>query len=118
MNAAVLLDTLDALEATFAASHQRPVLVFKHSLICPISTSAHRRFENFVARNAGRARFALIEIQNARPLSNEVAHRTGIRHESPQALLLRDGAAVWHASHGAITEEAMADALARVSGEV
>ena len=52
-----------------------------------------------------------IEIQNAREVSNAVAEKTGVRHESPQALLLRDGEVVWNASHGAITVESLAGAL-------
>ena len=41
----------------------------------------------------------MIEIQRARPVSIALAERTGVRHESPQALLLRDARVVWHASH-------------------
>lgn len=113
MNEPVLLDTAEALDAAFAASHQQPVFVFKHSLICPISTAAWSRFTNFAHAHAEGAHYLFVEIQNTRPLSNAVAQRTGVRHESPQALLLREGAVVWHASHGGITEATLAEALAR-----
>lgn len=44
-----------------------------------------------------------IDVVDQRPLSQGVARRTGVRHESPQALLFTGGRCVWHASHGAIT---------------
>lgn len=111
MTAPTLIDTPTALDAAFDASHHQPVLLFKHSLICPISTAAWLRFENYARLHPSDARYLLVEIQNARPLSNEIAARTGVRHESPQALLLRGGTVVWHASHGGITEAALDQAL-------
>ena len=41
----------------------------------------------------------ILEVQSARAISNEVADLTGIRHETPQVIILRDGKAVWNASH-------------------
>lgn len=102
----------DALDAAVAASQARPVFVFKHSLICPVSTRADDAFQDFVhERDEDEAGFHRIEIQNARAVSDAVAERTGVRHESPQALLFVDGEVVWHASHGAITRDALAAAL-------
>ncbi|MEM7357326.1 MAG: monothiol bacilliredoxin BrxC family protein [Acidobacteriota bacterium] len=51
-------------------------------------------------------------MQNARDVSNEIAQRTGVKHESPQALLMRDGTVTWHASHWSIQAEALQEALA------
>lgn len=98
------------LDALFEQSRQEPVVVFKHSLTCPISTAAHRRFEAFVDAHPDIA-IGLIEIQNNRELSNAVADRTGVRHESPQAIVLDGGEAVWNASHGAIDQAALESAL-------
>jgi bacillithiol system protein YtxJ len=52
----------------------------------------------------------VLVIENRR-LSDIVAERLGVRHESPQALLIKDGRAVWHASHWSITSEALVNAL-------
>lgn len=100
-------------EDLIQASRTQLVLVFKHSLTCPISHAAFREFEQFLAsRPANDAvRYELIEIQNARPASNAVAERTGIRHESPQALLLEDGKVRWHASHWDITRSSLGRAI-------
>jgi bacillithiol system protein YtxJ len=88
-----------ALEELFARSNQSPVLLFKHSTTCPIS-------------DAGAAgEVALVVVQTARPLSNEIAERTGVRHESPQAIVLRAGKPVWTASHYDITAAAVEQAV-------
>jgi bacillithiol system protein YtxJ len=42
-------------------------------------------------------------VQNHRPVSDTVSQRLGVRHETPQAILIKGGAAVWNASHFRIT---------------
>lgn len=104
---------VDDLDALLERSRERPVWLFKHSVTCGISAGARRRFEDFVgSRGAGEADYALLEVQHARPLSNAVAEATGVRHQSPQVILLRGGEAVWSTSHGAITAPALEKALA------
>lgn len=111
-----VIRTQQELEELFSRSQKGPVLILKHSLICPVSSAAERRFASFVAGQQA-VQVGLIEIQRSRPLSNEVASRTGVRHESPQALLIIDGQAVWHASHGAIDAASLTAALADAPGE-
>ena len=55
-------------------------------------------------------RVLLVKVIEARPLSLRMAEELGIAHASPQAILVRDGRAVWHASHFAITAAALAAA--------
>jgi bacillithiol system protein YtxJ len=55
--------------------------------------------------------YNLITVQTARPISNEIASRLGIRHESPQAILVRDGREIWSASHFAITSSSLRQAI-------
>ena len=108
------LSELAELDEAIVRSHQRPVWIFKHSLICPISTRAWAEYRDFVAEAGdGQADFAVIEIQNARPVSNAAAERTGVRHESPQAILLVDGRPIWNASHSGITARSLAEAAAQ-----
>ena len=96
-----------ALDEWLARSHQGPVVLFKHSLTCPISARAHREMQ----RLGGEV--ALVVVQRARAVSDEVAARTGVRHESPQVFVLRDGQAAWSASHFDITAAAVAAAAGR-----
>ncbi|BBW95217.1 bacillithiol system redox-active protein YtxJ [Geobacillus sp. FSL W8-0032] len=77
-------------------------LFVKHSLTCPISRAAFRECETFAADHPELPVYCLY-VQEARPLSNHIAETTGVKHESPQALLFENGRVVWHASHGNIT---------------
>lgn len=103
------IDDLTALDALLERSREHPVWILKHSLTCPISSQAWGEFRRFAA-DANGAVCAVIEIQRARPVSNAVAERTGVRHESPQALLFRDGKVAWSASHYSIRYEALSRA--------
>ena len=55
----------------------------------------------------------LVEVQNARDLSREIENRTMVAHESPQVMVLRNGQAVWNASHWKVKAEKVADAVIR-----
>lgn len=104
------LTTLDGL--TSALEAEGPLLIFKHSTTCPISASAYRRVAAWAAEHGGDGvPLYLIKVIESRPVSNAVAERLGVRHESPQMLLVRGGACVWHASHGAIDGAAITRAL-------
>jgi bacillithiol system protein YtxJ len=100
----VPVDNRAALDELLARSHREPVVLFKHSLTCPISARAHREMKQLGGE------VALVVVQRARAVSDEVAARTGIGHESPQVFVLRDGKAVWSASHFDITAAAVAAA--------
>jgi bacillithiol system protein YtxJ len=97
------LSDLDELEAAIAESRERPVLVFKHSRTCGISCEALDELRTHVERAEGSASYKLITVQSHRRVSDEAATRLGVRHETPQAILLRDGRPVWTASHFRIT---------------
>ena len=85
-------------------------LLFKHSLICPVSAAAFNEYRHFLAEGAGLPT-AWLDVRGHRSLSQEVEAETGVTHESPQALLVRDGQVVWHASHGGITRDSLRGAI-------
>ncbi len=105
---------VDEIDPLIESSHQTPVMIFKHSLSCPISSAAYREYQRYLDERPADdgVVHTLIEIQNARPVSNAVAETTGVRHESPQALLLRDGKVVWHDSHHRIRVDSLSQAVA------
>ena len=105
------ISDLDMLEAAIAESQERPVLLFKHSRTCGISCEAMDELQAHVAESGGKASYKVITVQSHRRLSDSAAERFGIRHETPQAILLRGGRPVWNASHFRITAEALARAI-------
>lgn len=94
-----------ALEELFARSHNEPVLLFKHSNACPISARAYRQMEEV------KTPVSIVVVQKSRDISQQVAERTGVRHETPQALVLRNGRVVWNASHFDITADVVEQAV-------
>ncbi len=95
----IKLDSTEKLEELFTQSHEKPVLLFKHSTTCPISAGVYEE----VSRVNGDIN--LIIMQSARDISNAVASKTGIRHESPQAIVIKNGEPVYHASHFDVTAD-------------
>jgi bacillithiol system protein YtxJ len=93
-----------ALDALITRSHESPVILFKHSLTCPISARAYREMQQFEGE------VALVVVQRAREVSRAVETVTGVQHESPQAIILRNGRPAWSASHFDITADAVAQA--------
>jgi bacillithiol system protein YtxJ len=102
-----VLTSPDEVDA-FIADHSLAV-IFKAGL-------CHQTAEMFAGiepllEGRGDAAFGLIRVVEARATSDYVATRTGVRHESPQLLVFRDGTMVLHRSHREITAEALAAAL-------
>ena len=101
---------LAALDDLFGRSHTSPVLLFQHDPFCGTSAIAYRELAHLPSE------IPLIDVARAQPLSRAIAERTGIRHESPQVLVLRNGQAVWSASHLAITTDVVLRALDAAAG--
>ena len=87
------IDDRATLENLLTDSSQKPIIVFKHSTACSISARAYREMEQLDDQ------VNILEVQSAREISRELANLTGVRHETPQVIILRDGKAVWNASH-------------------
>ena len=93
------------LEDLISRSQEQPVVIFKDSNACPVSAAAYSEMEQFDGE------VALVEIQRARELSKEIEQKTGIRHESPQVIVLDKGNVIWNASHWKVTALAVAKAV-------
>lgn len=93
------LNSKDQLEKMKAASFEKPQLIFKHSPMCPISRMAFFRMKE-VDMEAG-----LVNVLGDREISRAIEADYGVKHESPQVLLIKDGESVHDESHGKITAE-------------
>ena len=108
------LRQLDDLHRLLAESESRPVLLFKHSYTCGVSMEA---LEELVAHLNDRVaksflpHYAMVTVQTHRAVSNAIAQQLGVRHETPQALLVKNGRVVWSASHFRVTAAAVDDAI-------
>lgn len=87
-----------------AVLHEAVAVLYKHSSLCGTSARAARQVRAFMADRPGVPVY-LVDVIRDQPLSREIARRLSVRHESPQALVLRAGEVVWSGSHGAVTAE-------------
>ncbi len=107
------MDTLDDLERVLALSDAGPVLLYKHSLTCGSSAYAFEEVSALAQRSTLPVAIAL--VQTARAVSDEVARRFGVRHESPQVLLVQGGRVLWHTSHAGVTADRILQVLTTVA---
>lgn len=83
------------------ASTEIPVIFFKHSTRCSISSMALSRFENAWDPTSP-VRCVYLDLLNFRNLSNKLAEISGVEHQSPQAIVFKDNEVVYDASHNGI----------------
>ena len=91
------LQTDAQLEEIRQRSAQRPQVIFKHSTRCSTSQLVKSRLERGSQSQA--IDFYFLDLLSYRPISNKVAETFGVRHESPQILVIRDGKCVFEESH-------------------
>ncbi len=93
------INSTEQLNELFELSNEKPIVLFKHSTTCPISAGVHQEISN------ADADVNIVIVQKARNVSDAIAQKTGIRHESPQAIILKDGKVVYHAAHYDVTAD-------------
>jgi bacillithiol system protein YtxJ len=104
------LTNLDQLNEIIALSNEKPVAIFKHSTRCSVSRFALKQFENeFDSADATDTYF--LDLIEYRDVSNEVANRFQVVHQSPQVLLIKNGKSVYDASHSDIDARDLTERL-------
>jgi bacillithiol system protein YtxJ len=108
-----ILSEITQLDGLKEESRQKPVVIFKHSIRCSISSMAKSRLERSQAPEG--VSFYYLDLINNRALSNQVAETFGVHHESPQVLLLKDGECIYDESHNGIDMQEIANEAFRNS---
>jgi bacillithiol system protein YtxJ len=94
------MESIQELEVADQTSYNKPVVLFKHSTSCSISSMAKSRLEGDTDVNSPEIYY--LDLLAYRDVSNTIADKYGVRHESPQVIVLSNGQATYHASHGRI----------------
>ncbi|MFV8827609.1 bacillithiol system redox-active protein YtxJ [Alkalihalobacterium sp. APHAB7] len=92
-------------EFTALLNEHSKLFLLKNSTTCPVSHEAYKEFSKFAEEQEGA--FFYLNVQEARPLSNDIAEQFEVKHESPQAILFSEGQVVWNASHWNVTATAL-----------
>lgn len=98
-----MLTDIGQLEDIKQLSFTQPVVLFKHSTRCSISTMVKSRLERMYTPSD--IRFYYLDLINHRDISNAIAATFEVRHESPQALLIKNGICIFNESHNGIDME-------------
>ncbi|MEH6679969.1 MAG: bacillithiol system redox-active protein YtxJ [Sediminicola sp.] len=101
------LEKMEQLDLLEEQSHYKTQLIFKHSTTCGISRMVLGMFKEDYNFKNGEMELYYLDLHRFRDISNEVAQKFNVRHQSPQLLIIKNGAVVAHASHGAINDLAL-----------
>jgi bacillithiol system protein YtxJ len=109
------LKSIEDLDKVLSESENKPVLLYKHSTTCSINFIAKEEYEKFLATADGdKVLPTYLDLLVHRDVSSAIEERTGVRHQSPQLILVVNGKAVWSATHDKITMKSIADAVRKV----
>ena len=98
------IDRIDQLDEIQKLSSDKKVIIFKHSTRCPVSAMALSRLERTWDKSEMEDTEAyFLDLIRYRAISNEIAGRFGVTHQSPQIIMVKNGEAVYNESHMAIS---------------
>lgn len=98
------LTAISQLDEIVENSNNKTIVIFKHSTRCSISRFALKQFENEYSLE-DKVDLYFLDLLNYREVSNEIVNRFQVVHQSPQLLLIKNGVAVYNASHSDIQAE-------------
>lgn len=98
----IALTTLEQLNEIEEKSKTKTQVIFKHSTRCGISRMVMSQFIASYSLTAEDLDLYYLDLLNYREVSNQTGYKFQVLHESPQLLVIRNGATVAHASHGGI----------------
>ena len=94
------------LENIIQSSNTQPIVIFKHSTRCSISTTAHSRLErNWKEEQTKHLKIYYLDLLSYRNISTKISETFNVKHESPQVLIIKNGECTYHASHMSISYE-------------
>jgi len=98
----IQLTNIETLEEIAEESSNQPIAILKHSTSCGISRMVLRQFEQNYNLDPDSVKLYFLDLLNYREISNKIASRFNVPHESPQLIVIKDGKAVYDASHSEI----------------
>ncbi len=94
------LSTINQLEEIVKESNQKPILIFKHSTRCSISSTSLNRLErNWNQDELGPIKPYYLDLISFRDISMAIAQKFKVEHESPQVLIIENGKSIFDRSH-------------------
>lgn len=98
------LESMEQLDWLEERSDKRTQVVFKHSTTCGISRMVLNMFKEDHDFREGQIDLYYLDLHRFREVSNGIAKKFNVLHQSPQLLVIKNRSLVAHASHGAISD--------------
>ena len=105
------LNSIEQLKDLYQQSDTNPVVLFKHSTRCSISSMAKSRIENNLSKLFPDFPIYYLDLIVHRNISNSIAKDLGVEHQSPQIIVVKNGQAIYDTSHGGIDANNLVDIL-------
>ncbi|MFT5858242.1 MAG: bacillithiol system protein YtxJ [Flavobacteriaceae bacterium] len=105
------LTSIDQLKEVINSSSDKPVLLFKHSTSCGISSMAMSGFQRGWEGTEEEIGIYYLDLLNYRNISQEIAAITGVIHQSPQVIVLKNSKVVYTATHSGISAREALNAI-------
>ena len=105
------LTEINQLDDLFEKSVNQKVIIFKHSTRCSISTMIKDRLERNWPIDLENQKIYYLDLLNHRDISNAIADKTGIEHQSPQVVIIENGICIFYANHNFINADAIKNEL-------
>jgi bacillithiol system protein YtxJ len=100
----ISMESLADIEDAITRSSSQPVIIFKHSRLCSLSSMVLNALEgDWNEMEVGEVATYFLDLIAFRQVSNAVASKLEVTHQSPQLLVLQDGKCIHHSSHLSIT---------------
>lgn len=94
LNNSLQLQTIDL------ESQHQTILILKHSTRCSISSAALSRLErSWQNSDSEKLKPYYLDLLNYRDISNQIASHYQVEHQSPQALLIKNGKCFYSTTH-------------------
>ncbi len=109
------LNDLQQLEQIKEQSKLQPVVIFKHSTRCSISSMAKIRLEQDPLPEG--TLFYYLDLIAYRPISGQIAEDFNVYHQSPQILVIKNGECTFNVSHYGISVDKIVAETATINPE-
>lgn len=109
------LTSMEEMEAALKVSDDEPIIIFKHSTQCDVCSRASYRMNQWMEKSPNEVpKMYFVKVIEKKPVSQALAKKLKVKHESPQVLLIQDGKSVWDTSHEDITVENIKKGMKRL----
>lgn len=105
------MENLESLTRLEELNSSGDFIVFKHSPRCSISNMAFDRYQRFLDAIPSGVQTYLVNVLTAREVSQAIAGKYSVQHESPQVLYIRNGTCIYTASHSGIDPRIISDSV-------